>query len=141
MRCINSLFNSSTIILPKDMAYKKWDKTQFFYCIMHTTILVQYVAYKIFSHCWSIQDLEWSTCSFKGMCEKLIAILLVIIFPQYRYGKYQWDTDFKTLLSQNQIDYLRFLDHIQKNMYGSDTKIVWTVQAFHGCIDTSMRMI
>jgi len=71
--------------------------------------------------------------------KKLIAILLVIIFPQYGYDKCQWDTDFKTLLSQNQIDYLRFLDHIQKNMYGSDTKIVWTVQAFHGCIDTSTR--
>ena len=139
MRCIDSLFNSSTIIHPKDMAYKKWDKTHFFCCIMHTTILVQYVAYKKFSHCWSIQDLERSTCSSKGMREKLIAILLVIIFPQYGYGKYQWDTDFKTLLSQNQIDYLRFLDHIQKNMYGSDTKIIWTVQAFHGCIDTSTR--
>ena len=73
------------------------------------------------------------------MREKLIAILLVIIFPQYGYGKYQWDTDFKTLLSQNQIDYLRFLDHIQKNMYGSDTKIVWTVLAFFGCKDTAVR--
>jgi len=121
-----------------NIAYKKWDRTHLC-CIMHTTILVQYVAYKNFSHCWSIQDLEWSTCSSKGMREKLIAILLVIIFPQYGYGKYQWDTDFKTLLSQNQIDYLRFLDHIQNNMYGSDTKIVWTVQAFHDCIDTSTR--
>ena len=73
------------------------------------------------------------------MRKKLIAILLVMIFPQYGYGKYHRNTDFKTLLSQNQIDYLRFLDHIQKNMYGSDRKIVWTVQAFHGCIDTSMR--
>ena len=73
------------------------------------------------------------------MREKLIANFFVIIFPQYGYGKYYRETDFKTPLILNQIDYLRFLDHIQKNMYGSDTKIVWTVQAFHGCIDTSTR--
>ena len=35
----------------------------------------------------------------KGMREKLIAILLVIIFPQYEYGKYHREMDFKTLLS------------------------------------------
>ena len=34
MRCINSLFSSSTIILPKDMAYKKWDKTQLFFVVL-----------------------------------------------------------------------------------------------------------
>ena len=34
---------------------------------------------------------------------------------------------------------IRFLDHIQENIYGSDTKIVWTVQVFHGCEDTSIR--
>jgi len=67
------------------------------------------------------------------MREKLLAILLVMIFPKYGYGKYHRETDFKALLSYNQIDYLRFLDHIQNNMYGSDTKIVWTVLAFYGC--------
>ena len=32
-----------------DIAYKKWERTHL-YCIMHTTIPVQHVAYKIFSH-------------------------------------------------------------------------------------------
>ena len=134
MRCIDSLVNSATIILPMDteifnyiliklvskqvieihiskcvfiwkhkkttldIAYKKWDRTHLC-CIMHTTIPVQHVAYKNFLHCWSIQDLKWSTWPSKGMREKLLAILLVLIFPKCGYCKYHRDTDFKTLLS------------------------------------------
>ena len=130
MRCIDSLVNSATIILPMnteltiedifiakkmrifnyiliklvskqvieiyiskclfiwkhkkttlDITYKKWDRTHFG-CIMHTTISVQHVAYKNFSHCWSIQDLKWSTWPSKRMREKLLAIHLVLIFPK-----------------------------------------------------------
>jgi len=80
MRCNDILAYSSTIILPKDMTHKKWDRTHFG-CLMHTTILIQYVAYKNFSHCWSIQDLEWLTYPSKGICKKLLAILLAVIFP------------------------------------------------------------
>ena len=68
-----------------------------------------------------------------------MAIHLVITLPKCGYDKYHRETNFKTPLILNQINYLRFLDHIQKNMYGSDTKTVWTVRAFHGCKDTSVR--
>ena len=56
------------------------------------------------------------------MSEKLLAILLVIIFPKCGYDKCHRETDVKTLLSKNQFGCLRFLDRIQENMCGSDTK-------------------
>ena len=37
---------------------------------------------KNFSHCWSIRDLEWSIWPSKRMREKLLAILLVLIFSK-----------------------------------------------------------
>lgn len=73
------------------------------------------------------------------MREKINGNFCVMIFPKYGYNKYHREIYFKTLLYQNQIDYFRLCDLIQKNMYWYDAKIVWTIQAFRGCIDTSMR--
>ena len=120
------------------MAYKKWDKTHFF-----VVLCIQPFSYNMlrinFFHIVDLLKIWNDQLSHPKDAWKINSNSFGHNFPQYGYGKYQWDTDFKTLLSQNQIDYLRFLDHIQKNMYVSDTKIVWTVQAFHDCIDTSTR--
>ena len=138
MRCIDSLFNFPLSFFLRIWYIRNEIRLIFllYYAYNHP---VQYVAYKNFSHCWSIQDLELSTFPSKGMREKLIAILLVMIFPLYEYSKYHRETDFGPSYLKIRLTILDSLIIFKKNMYGSDTKIVWTVQAFHGCIDTSTR--
>ena len=74
-----------------------------------------------------------------GLVEKLLAIQLFIFFQKSGYDKCHSETDFKTLLLKIIFQCLRFLDRIQENMFESDTNIVWTVQTFHGCKDSSIR--
>ena len=73
-----------------------------------------------------------------GLVEKIISNSIGHIFQKCGYDKCHIQIlrpSYLKIIFQC----LRFLDHIQENMFGSDTNIVWTDQAFHGCKDSSIR--
>ena len=107
---------------------------------MHTIIPVQSVAYKIiFYTIDAFQIWNYRLVHPKGLGEKLLAILLVI----FSKSVITISATVKHILIPSYLKIifqcLRFLDHIQENMFGSDTNIVWTDQAFYDCKDSSIR--
>ena len=74
-----------------------------------------------------------------GLLEKLLAILLIIFYKRVVMISATEKNILRPFYLKIIFQCLRFLDHIQENMFGSDTNIVWTVQAFHGCKDTSIK--
>jgi len=107
---------------------------------MHTIIPVKDVAYKIIFHTVdAFQIWNDQLAHLIGLVEKLLAIQLFIFFKSV----VTTSATVKQILRPSYLKIifqcLRFLDHIKKNMFESDTNIVWTDQAFHGCKDSSIR--
>jgi len=107
---------------------------------MHTVIPVQDVAYKIIFHTIdAFQIWNDQLAHPMGLVEKLLAIQLFIFFKSV----VTTSATVKQILRPSYLKIifqcLRFLDHIKENMFESDTNIVWTDQAFHGCKDSSIR--
>ena len=107
---------------------------------MHTIIPVKDVAYKIIFHTVdAFQIWNDQLAHPMGLVEKLLAILLIIFYKSVVMISATVKNILRPFYLKIIFQCLRFLDHIQKNMYGSDTNIVWTVQTFHGCKDSSIR--
>ena len=107
---------------------------------MHTIIPVQNITYKIiFQTVDGFQIWNDQLAHSMGLVEKLLAILLVIFYKSVVMISAIVKKILRPFYLKIIFQCLRFLDHIQENMFGSDTNIVWTVQAFHGCKDSSIR--
>ena len=107
---------------------------------MHTLIPAQNVAYKIIFHTIvAFQIWNDQLAHPMGLVEKLLAIQLFIFFKSV----VTTSATVKQILRPSYLKIifqcLKFLDHIKMNMFESDTNIVWTDQAFHGCKDSSIR--
>ena len=107
---------------------------------MHTIISVQDVAYKIIVY--TVEAFQiWNDqlAHSMGLVEKLLAIQLFIFFKIV----VTTSATVKQILRPSYLKIifqcLRFLDHIQENMFGSDINIVWTDQAFYDCKNSSIR--
>ena len=107
---------------------------------MHTIIPVKDVAYKIIFHTVDAFQIWNDQLSHPmGLVEKLLAILLVIFYKSVVTISAIVKKILRPSYPKIIFQCLKFFDHIQENMFGSDTNIVWTVQAFHGCKDSSIR--
>ena len=92
---------------------------------MHTIIPVKDVAYKIIFHTVdAFQIWNDQLAHLIGLVEKLLAIQLFIFFK----SMVTTSATVKQILRPSYLKIifqcLRFLDHIQENMFGSDTNIV-----------------
>ena len=74
-----------------------------------------------------------------GLLEKLLAILLIIFYKSVVTISATVKKILRPFYLKIIFQCLRFLDHIQENMFESDTNIIWTDQTFHSCKDSSIR--
>ena len=92
---------------------------------MHTIISVQDVVYKIFFTLLMHSKFGMHQLAHPmGLVEKLLAILLVIFYKSVVTISATVKKILRPFYLKIIFQCLRFLDHIQENMFGSDTNIV-----------------
>ena len=109
----------------------RWISFLLYYAYNHP---VQHVAYPKKIYGWSIQ-FEMINLGIQRDAWEINGNSFGHDFPKVTIGKQILRPSYLKI----RLTLLDSLIIFKKNMSGYDTKIVWTVQAFHGCIDTSMR--